>query len=80
MDCSFSIRLGVNGVPVSRPVRNGTYISFHDVTVNDTIVLQYDCASSSDVTYTGSNIIILTTFNWIIGHNYYITLDSGLYC
>ena len=72
----FSIQ-SKNGVRVNRPGRNGTYISFHDATLNGLIVLQYDCGWSPNVIYVGNTIIIQTSITWTPGHRYYVTLDSG---
>jgi len=72
----FSIQ-SKNGVYVNRPGHNGTYISFHDATLNGSIAVQYDCGWSPNVIYTGNTIIIYTTITWTYGHRYYVTLDSG---
>lgn len=71
--------LGVNGVGVNRPGRNGTYVHFRDATLNGTIVLSFDCGWSPNVIYSGSTIIINTApyNNWTYGHTYYVTFDSG---
>ena len=75
----FSLaRVGVGGVPVNRPKRNGTYIHFNDATMNNSRVLSFDCGYSSNITYAGSTIIIMTApFLWTYGHSYYVTFDSG---
>jgi hypothetical protein len=65
---------------VNRPGRNGTYIYFNDATLNGTVVLSYDCGWSTNVIYSGSTIIINAPYAWVPGHQYYVTLDSGLYC
>lgn len=76
---SFSLaHVGVGGVPVNRPKRNGTSIHFNDATMNNTRVLSFDCGYSTNFTYAGSTIIIMTApFLWTYGHNYYVTFDSG---
>ena len=71
--------IGVNGVGVNRPGRNGTYVYFNDATMNNTAVLQYDCGWSPFVTYSGSTIIIYAPYAWLPGHTYFVTFDSGLY-
>jgi hypothetical protein len=67
-------------VAVNRPGHNGTYISFHDATLNGTVVLQYDCGWSPNVIYSGDTIVIYAPYPWVPGHSYYITFDSGLLC
>ena len=69
--------LGVNGVGVYRPSRNGTYVSFIDATMNNTIVLQYDCGWSPNVMYSGDTIMIYAPYMWTPGHQYSVTFDSG---
>ena len=69
--------VGMNGVGVNRPGRNGTFVSFVDATMNNTQVLQYDCGWSPMVIYSGSTIIIYAPYPWIVGHQYYVTFDSG---
>ena len=69
---------GANGAGVNRPGRNGTYIRFHDETLNGTTVLAFDCGYSTNVIYSGTTIIINTAPHiWTFGHFYYVTLDSG---
>jgi hypothetical protein len=63
---------------MNRPSHNGTYVYFHDATLNGTVVLQYDCGWSPNVIYSGSTMIIYAPFSWVPGHTYYITFDSGL--
>ena len=72
--------VGVNGVGVNRPGRNGTFIHFIDATANNTEVLSYDCGWSPMVTYSGNTIIIYAPHNWTFGHQYYVTFDSGTSC
>ena len=69
-----------NGILVDRTSISGTYIDFNDATLNGTVVLQYDCSWSPNVIYSGSTVIIYAPFNWIPGHTYYITADTGLCC
>ena len=69
--------IGVNGVGVNRPGRNGTFVRFIDATLNNTQVLAYDCGWSTMVTYSGSTIIIYAPYAWVPGHRYYVTFDSG---
>ncbi|CAF3354020.1 unnamed protein product [Rotaria sp. Silwood2] len=69
---------GKNGMLVNRPGHNGTYVSFHDATLNGTVVLSYDAGWSSNIIYSGSTIIIYAPYAWTPGHLYYITLDSGV--
>ena len=64
---------------MNRPSHNGTYVSFHDATLNGSIVLSYDCGWSPNVTYIHDTIIIDAPYGWIPGHQYYVTLDSGWY-
>ncbi|CAF3101921.1 unnamed protein product [Rotaria sp. Silwood2] len=69
---------GKNGMLVNRPGHNGTYVSFHDATLNGTVVLSYDAGWSSNIIYSGSTIIIYAPYAWTPGHLYYITFDSGV--
>lgn len=63
---------------VSRPNRNGTYISFWDSTNNNTLVQKYDCGWEPEVTYTGYvTVVRFPVAPWIPGHFYYVTFDSG---
>ena len=69
--------LGANGILVNRPGRNGTYIHFVDATMNNTVVLSYDCGWSPNIIYSGNTIIIYAPYSWTYGHQYYVTFDSG---
>ncbi|UJR12009.1 hypothetical protein I4U23_016187 [Adineta vaga] len=65
---------------VSRPTRNGTYISFYDSTTGSpTLVQQFDCGWQTEVTYTGLTVVIrFPVAPWIPGHSYYVNMDSGV--
>lgn len=54
-------------------------IYFRDATLGGTLVQQYDCGWSPEITYTGFTIVIrFPVAPWIPGHFYYVTMDSGM--
>ena len=71
--------IGGNGLTVHRPRRRGTFIHFHDATLNNARIFSIDCFSTSNVTYSNDTMTINIQYTWIPGHSYYITLDSGLF-
>jgi archaellum component FlaF (FlaF/FlaG flagellin family) len=62
---------------VNRPARNITYVYFNDTSTNKS-VHTIDCGWDPNVLYNGYTVTFyIPSPQWIPGHSYYVTFDSG---